>query len=122
MARQRDGEASARVSVLLHPLTVGSAPLRLRATGAEDGIVGPACCFCEINISRLRLPCLLVLIHLALFLFSLEHSGLILASIFRSDWHAILVVPLLRGSPSGFLGFQNVLLFCSDWLWPKGIL
>jgi hypothetical protein len=43
------GKATAKprqVSVLLHLLTVGSAPVRLREIGAEDGIVGPACtCF-----------------------------------------------------------------------------
>jgi hypothetical protein len=43
------GKATAKprqVSVILHPLTIGSAPLRLRAIGAEDSIVGPACtCF-----------------------------------------------------------------------------
>ena len=32
-----------QVSILLHPLEVGSAPLRLRETGADDTSDGPAC-------------------------------------------------------------------------------
>jgi hypothetical protein len=46
---QWNGSATAKprqVSVLLHPLVVGSAPLRLRATGADDSTDGRACnCF-----------------------------------------------------------------------------
>jgi hypothetical protein len=38
-----------RVSVLLHPLQVGSAPLRLRRIGVADSIVEPVCNSCVTN-------------------------------------------------------------------------
>ncbi len=41
-----------QVSVLLHPLVIGSAPLRLRVTGAGDSIDAPVCSLCVINTSR----------------------------------------------------------------------
>jgi hypothetical protein len=42
MARRRHQKAGARVSVLLHPLAVGPAPLRLRTIGVADTIAEPA--------------------------------------------------------------------------------
>jgi hypothetical protein len=42
-----------QVSILLHPLEVGSAPLRLRETGADDTSDGPAC-VCTANAWRFR--------------------------------------------------------------------
>jgi hypothetical protein len=38
-----------RVSLLLHPLSVGSAPLRLRGIGVEECIGVPACTYCAAN-------------------------------------------------------------------------
>jgi hypothetical protein len=52
---QWSGNATAKprqVSVLLHSLQIGSAPLRLRVTGAGESIDVPACCWCVINASR----------------------------------------------------------------------
>ncbi len=42
-----------QVSVLLHPLTVGPAPLRLRTIGVADTIAEPACSSCVISTWRL---------------------------------------------------------------------
>ena len=52
MEWQRDREAGACVSVLLHLLVVGSAPLRLRAIGADENIGAPVCSSCDTNASR----------------------------------------------------------------------
>jgi len=41
-----------QVSVLLHPLPVGSAPLRLRAIGAAECTGVPVCSSCDTNASR----------------------------------------------------------------------
>jgi hypothetical protein len=41
-----------QVSVLLHPLSVGGAPLRLRETGVGEFIDGPTCNWCGINVWR----------------------------------------------------------------------
>ena len=41
-----------QVSVLLHPLQVGSAPLRLREIGAEENTDAPVCNSCNTNVSR----------------------------------------------------------------------
>jgi hypothetical protein len=52
---QWNGNATAKprqVSVLLHPLQVGSAPLRLREIGAAEPTGAPVCNSCDINASR----------------------------------------------------------------------
>jgi hypothetical protein len=52
---QWNGSATAKprqVSVLLHPLQVGSAPLRLRATGAGESTGAPASSSCDTNAWR----------------------------------------------------------------------
>ena len=52
---QWNGSATAKprqVSILLHPLRVGSAPLRLREIGAEESIGVPVCRSCGTNVSR----------------------------------------------------------------------
>jgi hypothetical protein len=61
---QWNGSATAKprqVSVLLHPLQVGPAPLRLRGIGAAESTGAPACSWCATNASRsaCRLPPLL---------------------------------------------------------------
>jgi hypothetical protein len=52
---QWHGEATTkprRISLLLHPLRVGPAPLRLRAIGAGEHTGAPACSSCDTNASR----------------------------------------------------------------------
>ena len=52
---QWHGEATTkprRISVLLHPLQVGPAPLRLRAIGAAESSGAPVCSLCDTNASR----------------------------------------------------------------------
>jgi hypothetical protein len=52
---QWHGEATTkprRISVLLHPLRVGPAPLRLRAIGAGERTGAPVCSSCDTNASR----------------------------------------------------------------------
>lgn len=52
---QWNGNATTKprqVSVLLHPLVVGPAPLRLRETGAGKNIGAPACSSCDTNALR----------------------------------------------------------------------
>jgi len=52
---QWHGEATTkprRISVLLHPLRVGPAPLRLRAIGAAESSGAPVCSLCDTNASR----------------------------------------------------------------------
>jgi hypothetical protein len=52
---QWNGSATTKprqVSVLLHPLVVGSAPLRLRVTGAGEHTDAPVCSSCDTNVSR----------------------------------------------------------------------
>jgi DDE family transposase len=52
---QWNGSATAKprqVSVLLHPLQVGSAPLRLRTTGAAESTGAPACNSCATSAWR----------------------------------------------------------------------
>jgi len=52
---QWHGEATTkprRISVLLHPLRVGPAPLRLRGIGAGESIGAPVCGSCDTNASR----------------------------------------------------------------------
>lgn len=41
-----------RVSILLHPLAVGPAPLRLRVIGVAESIDAPVCSLSDINTSR----------------------------------------------------------------------
>src|SRR6266567_5946075 len=41
-----------QVSVLLHPLVVGSAPLAVRMIGAAENTGAPACSLCDTNVSR----------------------------------------------------------------------
>jgi hypothetical protein len=53
--RQWNGSATAKprqVSVLLHPLPVGSAPLRLREIGAGERTGASVCSSCNTNASR----------------------------------------------------------------------
>jgi hypothetical protein len=53
--RQWNGGATAKprqVSVLLHPLRVGSAPLRLREIGAAENTGGPVSILCAISASK----------------------------------------------------------------------
>ena len=53
--RQWNGAVTAKprqVSVLLHPLQVGSAPLRLRAIGAAENTGAPVYSSCDTNASR----------------------------------------------------------------------
>jgi hypothetical protein len=52
---QWNGTATAKprqVSVLLHPLTVGNTPLRLRVTGDEENTDAPVYSLFSINVSR----------------------------------------------------------------------
>lgn len=52
---QWHGEATTkprRISVLLHPLRVGPAPLRLREIGAGESTGAPVCSSCDTNASR----------------------------------------------------------------------
>jgi hypothetical protein len=52
---QWHGEATTkprRISLLLHPLQVGPAPLRLRGIGAAESIGVPVCSSCDTNASR----------------------------------------------------------------------
>lgn len=52
---QWHGEATTkprRISVLLHPLRVGPAPLRLRGIGAAENTGAPVCSSCDTNASR----------------------------------------------------------------------
>ena len=52
---QWHGEATTkprRISLLLHPLRVGPAPLRLREIGAGEHTGAPACSSCDTNVSR----------------------------------------------------------------------
>jgi len=52
---QWHGEATTkprRISVLLHPLRVGPAPLRLRGIGAVESTGAPVCSSCDTNASR----------------------------------------------------------------------
>src|SRR5216684_7296025 len=52
---QWNGEATTkprRISVLLHPLRVGPAPLRLRGIGVGENIGAPVCNLCGTNTSR----------------------------------------------------------------------
>jgi len=52
---QWNGSATAKprqVRVLLHPLQIGSAPLRLRAIGAVENTGAPVCSSCDTNASR----------------------------------------------------------------------
>src|SRR5216684_1470381 len=52
---QWHGEATTkprRISVLLHPLRVGAAPLRLRGIGVAENTGVPACSSCDTNASR----------------------------------------------------------------------
>jgi hypothetical protein len=52
---QWHGEASTkprRISVLLHPLRVGPAPLRLRGIGVGENTGAPVCSSCDTNASR----------------------------------------------------------------------
>src|SRR2546421_11216959 len=52
---QWNGEATTkprRISLLLHPLQVGPAPLRLRGIGAAESIGVPVCSSCDTNTSR----------------------------------------------------------------------
>ncbi len=53
--RQWHGEATTkprRISVLLHPLPAGPAPLRLRGTGAAESTGAPVGNSCDTNASR----------------------------------------------------------------------
>ena len=52
---QWNGSATAKprqVSMLLHPLQVSSAPLRLREIGAGESTGAPVCNWCDTNASR----------------------------------------------------------------------
>jgi hypothetical protein len=106
---QWNGSATAKprqVSVLLHPLAVGSAPLRLRGTGI-GGTSGKHVYVCTASTWRSKLnrpfpePLPLLLRR------SLGPSGRITACHGMSGWRAMPEAKRLSGSPSPSSGFQN---------------
>jgi len=77
-----------RVSVLLHPLVVGSAPLRLRETGTAGAIDGRACLYSGSNVWRCRWSRASLPAQLSRLRPYLVHSAHIIVSTGLSGWLA----------------------------------
>ena len=118
---QWNGRTTAKprqVSILLHPLSVGSAPLRLRETGT-DGTSGTPACVCIASTWRSRWSQLSrgpLLLPLRRFL---GPSGRITAYHGTSGWLAMLELKRRSGSRSPCSGSQTAWRPFSAWPLPN---
>ena len=97
---QRHRKAGARFSLLLYPLPVGSAPLRLRVIGVGGFIFAPASACCTTN--GWRSPCRRPYLpsHATQRASCPVRSGPILACRGKHGWRAMPGLRLLTGPPS----------------------
>jgi hypothetical protein len=104
-----------QVSVLLHPLSVGGEPLRLRETGVGEFIGGPACNSCVTNGWRSKGNLTSLPIEMTRLCLFPEHRGYTAGSPGHSARHGMPAGRSRHQSSSTSLACQTLLPLSSDW-------